>query len=91
MWKRLSVLWALVRGDARQLWLALKHPLSPGWLKLAVALVVLYVLSPVDLVPEFIPVLGLMDDLVLVPLAIRFILRRLPARVRSDIAGGVIG
>ena len=94
MWKRLSVLWALVRGDARLLWLALKHPLSPGWLKPAVALVVLYVLSPVDLVPEFIPVLGMMDDLVLVPLAIRFILRRLPARVRSDIdagAGGVVG
>jgi uncharacterized membrane protein YkvA (DUF1232 family) len=91
MWKRLSVLWALVRGDARQLWLALTHPLSPGWLKPAVALVVLYVLSPVDLVPEFIPVLGMMDDLVLVPLAIRFILRRLPARVRSDIGGGVVG
>jgi uncharacterized membrane protein YkvA (DUF1232 family) len=91
MWKRLSVLWALVRGDARQLWLALKHPLSPGWLKPAVGLMLLYVLSPVDLIPEFIPVLGLMDDLVLVPLAIRFILRRLPARVRADIGGGVVG
>lgn len=85
MWKRLSILWAVVRGDARLLWLALKHPLSPGWLKPAVGLMALYVFSPVDLVPDFIPVLGLMDDVVLLPLAIRFILKRLPQQVRGDI------
>ena len=90
MWKRLSLLWAVVRGDARLLWLALKHPLSPGWLKPAVALMVLYVVSPVDLIPDAIPVLGLMDDVVLIPLAIRFVLKRLPARVRDDIAGRVV-
>ena len=90
MWKRLSLLWAVVRGDARLLWLALKHPLSPGWLKPAVALMVLYVVSPVDLIPDAIPILGLMDDVVLIPLAIRFVLRRLPARVRDDIAGRVV-
>lgn len=91
MLKRLSVLWALVRGDARLLWLALKHPLAPGWLKPAVVLLVLYVVSPVDLIPEVIPFLGVMDDVVLVPLAIRFMLKRLPVRVRDDIAGGVVG
>jgi uncharacterized membrane protein YkvA (DUF1232 family) len=85
MWKRLSVLWAVVRGDARLLWLALKHPLSPTWLKPAVGLMALYVLSPVDLIPDVIPFLGLADDVVLVPLAIRFLLKRLPERVRSDI------
>jgi uncharacterized membrane protein YkvA (DUF1232 family) len=85
MWKRLSVLWAVVRGDARLLWLALKHPLSPAWLKPAVALMALYALSPVDLIPDFIPVLGLVDDVVLIPLAIRFVLKRLPDRVRGDI------
>ena len=90
MWKRLSLLWAVVRGDARLLWLALKHPLSPGWLKPAVALMLLYVVSPVDLIPDAIPILGLMDDVVLIPLAIRFVLRRLPARVRDDIAGRVV-
>ena len=90
MWKRLSLLWAVVRGDARLLWLALKHPLSPGWLKPAVALMVLYVVSPVDLIPDAIPILGLMDDVVLIPLAIRFVLKRLPARVRDDIAGRVV-
>lgn len=89
MWKRLSVLWAVVRGDARLLWLALKHPLSPGWLKPAVGLLALYVLSPVDFIPDLIPVLGLMDDVVLLPLAIRFILKRLPDRVRGDIGAAV--
>lgn len=84
MWKRLSLLWTVVRGDARQLWRALRHPGSPRWLKVAVALLVLYVLSPVDLIPEFVPVLGVMDDLVLIPLAIRFILGRLPAHVKRD-------
>ena len=84
MWKRLSVLWAVVQGDARQLWRAIKHPASPGWLKPAVALMVIYVLSPVDLLPETIPLLGLVDDVVLVPLAISFIAKRLPAALRAD-------
>lgn len=85
MWKRLALLWTVVRGDARMLWLALKHPLRPRWLKPAVALVLLYLLSPVDLMPDFIPLLGVVDDIVLVPLALHAILKRLPAAVRADI------
>ena len=85
MWKRLAMLWTLVRGDARLLWLALRHPLSPGWLKPAVALIVLYVVSPIDLIPDVVPVLGVMDDLVLVPLAVRFLLKRLPAGLRAEL------
>ena len=86
MWKRLSVLWSVIRGDARLLWFALRHPLAPGWLKPAVALMALYVLSPIDLLPETIPVLGVVDDLVLLPLAIGFIVKRLPASLRADFA-----
>jgi uncharacterized membrane protein YkvA (DUF1232 family) len=78
MFKRLTLLWTLVRGDARQLWFALRHPASPGWLKLGTALIVLYVLSPIDLLPDAIPFIGVVDDLVLVPLAIRWMLSRLP-------------
>ena len=78
MFKRLTLLWTVLRGDARQLWFALCHPQAPAWLKLGTALIVLYVLSPVDLIPDFIPVFGVMDDLVLVPLAIRFLLKRVP-------------
>jgi len=78
----------LVRGDARHLWRALRHPLQPRWLKPAVGLMLLYLVSPIDLLPDFIPVLGLVDDLVLLPLAVRFVLDRLPLAVRADIGRG---
>ena len=81
MLKRLSVLWALVRGDARQLWFALRHPASPGWLKLGTAAIALYLVSPIDLLPDFIPFIGAVDDIVLIPLAIRWLLKRLPPEI----------
>ena len=84
MWKRLTVLWAVVRGDARRLWFALQHPAAPGWLKVGSALIVLYVVSPIDLIPDTLPIVGVIDDLVLVPLAIRWLLGRLPAHIRAD-------
>lgn len=51
MFKRFSLLWALIRGDARLLWRALRHPQSPGWPKLGALGIVLYVISPIDLIP----------------------------------------
>ena len=90
MRKRLWVIWALVKADARQLWRALRHPQSPGWLKWGVAGIALYLLSPFDLIPDFIPIVGVVDDIVLVPLAIRWLLNRLPQRIRDDIAGQTV-
>ncbi|GAA4416610.1 YkvA family protein [Quisquiliibacterium transsilvanicum] len=85
MWKRLSMLWALVRGDARTLWFAVRHPGAPRWLKAGVVLLALYLVSPIDLIPDLaVPFIGLIDDLVLIPLAIRWMLRRLPEQVRRD-------
>jgi uncharacterized membrane protein YkvA (DUF1232 family) len=86
MWKRLSLLWTVLRGDVRLLWFALRHPLAPRWLKPALALVGLYLLSPVDLLPDTLPLLGVVDDLVLVPLALSYIVQRLPAALRADFA-----
>lgn len=86
MFKRLALLWTLIRGDARRLWRALRHPQAPLWLKLGVLGIALYVLSPVDLIPDWLPLLGIADDLVLVPLAVRFLLNRLPPALRDDIA-----
>nr|WP_315207586.1 DUF1232 domain-containing protein [uncultured Albidiferax sp.] len=85
MWKRVSLVWAVVKGDARLLWFALQHPQSPPWLKWGTAGIVLYLLSPVDLVPDFIPVAGLLDDLVLVPLAMGWLLKKLPRHIFDDI------
>lgn len=81
MLKRLTLLWTVMRGDARQLWFALRHPAAPAWLKWGTALIVLYALSPIDLIPDVLPVIGLLDDLVLVPLAIRWLLKRLPPEI----------
>ena len=86
MFKRLTLLWTVLRGDARQLWFALRHPLAPTWLKLGTGLIVLYVLSPIDILPDVIPVIGFVDDLVLVPLAIRFLLKRLPREIAQAAA-----
>ena len=83
MWKRLTLLWTVLRGDARQLWFALRHPGAPGWLKLGTALIALYVLSPVDLLPDVLPFVGVVDDIVLVPLAIRWLLKRLPPEIAA--------
>jgi uncharacterized membrane protein YkvA (DUF1232 family) len=84
MLKRLTMLWSVLRGDARRLWFAVRHPAAPGWLKLGTALIVLYVVSPIDLVPDVLPVIGVVDDLVLVPLAIRWLLNRLPPEIAAD-------
>ena len=94
MWKRLSMLWLVVKGDARRLWYALRHPQAPGWLKAGTALVLLYLVSPIDLIPDVVPIFGVLDDLVIVPMAIRWLLNRLPAHIREHAeqrAGGKAG
>lgn len=80
MFKRLTLFWNLMQGDARQLWFALRHPDAPTWLKVGVGLLVLYVLYP------GIPVIGLIDDMIVVPLAIRFMLKRLPPEIAAHAA-----
>ena len=81
MLKRLTLVWTVLRGDARQLWFALRHPAAPSWLKWGTALIALYLFSPIDLIPDVLPVIGIVDDLVLVPLAIRWLLKRLPPEI----------
>ena len=86
MWRRLTLLWSVIRGDVRRLWFALRHPDAPRWLKVGTALIVFYLLSPIDLIPDAIPLFGVVDDLVIVPLAIRWLLARLPANLLADVA-----
>ncbi|WP_395055144.1 YkvA family protein [Polaromonas sp.] len=86
MFKRLTLLWVLLRGDARQLWFALRHPQAPSWLKLGTAMIALYLFSPIDFIPDMLPFFGIADDLVLVPLAIRWLLKRLPPELAQAAA-----
>ncbi|MGT2494805.1 YkvA family protein [Cupriavidus basilensis] len=81
MWKRFSALWTLLRRDGRLLRFALRHPDAPPWLRPATFGLVLYAISPIDLIPDFILGLGIVDDVVLIPLAVHFMLKRLPPHV----------
>lgn len=85
MFKRLTLAWGLLRGEARALWRALRHPQAPGWLKLGSALMVLYVLSPIDLLPDWIPFVGAIDDVLVLTFGMRWLLSRLPAHIAADI------
>ncbi|MBC7956505.1 MAG: DUF1232 domain-containing protein [Cytophagales bacterium] len=60
------------------LWKLFKHPQTPRSAKLVAILVLAYVLSPIDLIPDFIPILGQLDDLIIVPLGIALITRLTP-------------
>jgi uncharacterized membrane protein YkvA (DUF1232 family) len=60
------------------LWKLFKHPQTPRGAKLVAVAVLAYVLSPIDLIPDFIPVLGRLDDLVIVPLGIALVTRLTP-------------
>lgn len=68
--------------------LALYHvardPRVPWYARLFVGLVVAYALSPIDLIPDFVPVLGYLDDLILIPLGIALALRMVPREVLDD-------
>ena len=86
MFKKLAALYTLVRKDLAILWFALRHPARPAWLRPSVALLGLYLLSPVDLIPDVLPVIGVVDDLVLIPLAIGWLVRRLPAQLKRAYA-----
>ncbi|MGY4830140.1 YkvA family protein [Sphaerotilaceae bacterium SBD11-9] len=60
------------------MWKLLKHPQTPRSAKLVAILVLGYVLSPIDLIPDFIPVLGQLDDLIIVPLGVALVSRLTP-------------
>ena len=68
----------------RVLYLAARHPLTPWYAKLLAAVVVAYALSPIDLIPDPVPVLGYLDDLVLLPLGLWLTIRLIPPQVWSE-------
>ncbi|ANN68053.1 YkvA family protein [Bordetella bronchialis] len=84
-WLKITRLWALrTRQDAMAVWYAMRNPATPWYAKALAILVAAYILSPIDLIPDFIPVLGLLDDIVLVPILIWATMRALPAPVRAE-------
>ena len=68
----------LFQRELIALWHAFWAPQTPLYLKVATLMVVAYVLSPIDLIPDVLPILGLIDDVILVPFAVHWIVSRLP-------------
>jgi uncharacterized membrane protein YkvA (DUF1232 family) len=85
LWQRLKCWAKTLRREVLLLWLAARDPRVPLLPKLLAALVAGYALSPIDLIPDFIPVLGLLDDLVLVPAGIWLTLRLLPDDLLAEL------
>jgi uncharacterized membrane protein YkvA (DUF1232 family) len=84
---RLSALkdWAgTLRRQALAAYFAARDPRTPWPVRLLAMSVAAYAFSPIDLIPDFIPVLGQLDDLLLVPLGIALVLRLVPAEVMAD-------
>ena len=73
-----------LKSETFALYLAARHPSTPWYAKLLVAGIVAYAFSPIDLIPDFVPVLGYLDDLVLIPLGIALAIRLIPAAVMSE-------
>lgn len=73
-----------VKRDAMTLWFARTHPDTPWHAKALGAFVVAYALSPIDLIPDFIPVLGYVDDVILLPALIWLTVRLLPPHVLAE-------
>ena len=77
--------WAAeLKAQVMTLWFSRAHPDTPIAAKVMAGFVVAYALSPIDLIPDFIPVLGLLDDLILLPLGIALCVRLIPADVFED-------
>ncbi len=73
-----------LRTETYALYLAVKDPRVPWYAKFSAGCVVAYALSPIDLIPDFIPVLGYVDDLILVPLGIALTIRMIPPEVLAE-------
>ena len=77
--------WArLIKRDVHALYLARRDPRVPWYAKALAALIAGYALSPIDLIPDFIPVVGYLDDVILVPLGILIVIRLIPPEVMAE-------
>lgn len=80
-WKRQA---KLLRVKIFTIYLAYKDPRVPWYAKAFAACIVAYAFSPIDLIPDFIPILGYLDDIVLIPLGIALVLKMIPKAVIKE-------
>jgi uncharacterized membrane protein YkvA (DUF1232 family) len=84
MFERLK-LWARsIRRDVHAIYLASGDPRVPWYAKVFAISIAAYALSPIDLVPDFIPVLGYVDEVIILPLAIMLVIRLIPPDIMDE-------
>jgi uncharacterized membrane protein YkvA (DUF1232 family) len=84
MFARIRRLLKLLSRDALTLWYACRHPSSPALVRLGAVLLLVYVISPIDVIPDWIPILGWIDDVTLFAFGITALLKLLPGPVVAD-------
>jgi uncharacterized membrane protein YkvA (DUF1232 family) len=73
-----------LKRESLALYLAARDPRTPFYAKILAGIIVAYAFSPIDLVPDFIPILGYLDDVILLPLGIWFVLKLIPENVMAE-------
>ena len=73
-----------IKRDVVALYIAGRDPRVPWYVKLAAVAVAAYALSPIDLIPDFIPVLGYLDDVIILPVALLLVIKMIPAPLMAE-------
>ena len=84
IWQKLRKWSRNLKRDVIALYFAIKHPKTPWYAKAVAGIVVGYALSPIDLIPDFVPVLGYLDDVILVPLGIALVISLMPPDILAE-------
>jgi len=73
------------------LYRGISDPRINWYIKILSLLIVTYVVSPIDLIPDFIPILGLLDEVILVPIALSFVVRLMPREIHNELNANELG
>ena len=73
-----------LKAETFALYLAARDPRTPWYARLLIASIVAYAFSPIDLIPDFVPVLGYLDDLILIPIGIALAIKLVPNSVLAE-------
>ncbi|MBD0275092.1 MAG: DUF1232 domain-containing protein [Acetobacteraceae bacterium] len=84
MWRRIKEWARAVRRDVHALWLAGRDPRVPWYAKAFALLIAAYALSPIDLIPDFVPILGYLDEVILLPPAILLAVKLVPPELMAE-------
>jgi uncharacterized membrane protein YkvA (DUF1232 family) len=84
VWERIKEWARAIRRDVHALWLAGRDPRVPWYAKAFALAIAAYALSPIDLIPDFVPVLGYLDEVILLPPAILLAIRLVPPEVMAE-------